>query len=48
MEEKGKKRHTTPGIRWSSPSQLLIRLLLADLWESERDPEFSSGYGRMY
>ncbi|KAK1639547.1 hypothetical protein BDP81DRAFT_369288 [Colletotrichum phormii] len=41
------KRHTTPGIRWSSPTQLLIRPSLAYLWESGRDPEFSNGYGRM-
>ncbi|KAK2053920.1 hypothetical protein LY76DRAFT_666176, partial [Colletotrichum caudatum] len=41
------KKHTTPGIRWSSPTQLLIRPSLAYLWESGRDPEFSSGYGRM-
>ncbi|KAK2034253.1 hypothetical protein LX32DRAFT_418056 [Colletotrichum zoysiae] len=39
--------HTTPGIRWSSPTQLLIRPSLAYLWESGRDPEFSNGYGRM-
>ena len=42
------KKHTTAGIRWSSPTQLLIRPSLAYLWESGRDPEFSSGYGRMY
>ncbi|KAK1699695.1 hypothetical protein BDP55DRAFT_203570 [Colletotrichum godetiae] len=42
------KKHTTPGIRWSSPTQLLIRPSLAYLWESGRDPEFSSGYGRMW
>src|SRR5690349_1169110 len=42
------KKHTTAGIRWSSPTQLLIRPSLACLWESGRDPEFSSGYGRMY
>jgi len=24
-----KKRHTTPGIRWSSPTQLLIRRFAA-------------------
>ncbi|CAF3517628.1 unnamed protein product [Fusarium graminearum] len=35
------KRHTTAGIRWSSPTQLLIRPLSAYLWESGRDPEFS-------
>ncbi|KAJ0148705.1 hypothetical protein HZ326_8657 [Fusarium oxysporum f. sp. albedinis] len=41
------KRHTTAGIRWSSPTQLLIRPLSAYLWESGRDPEFSDRYGRM-
>ena len=44
---KKKKKHTTPGIRWSSPTQLLVWPSLAYLWESGRDPEFSSGYGRM-
>ncbi|KAK1638964.1 hypothetical protein BDP81DRAFT_194122 [Colletotrichum phormii] len=42
------QKHTTPGIRWSSPTQLLIRPSLAYLWESGRDPEFSNGYGRMW
>ena len=46
-EGKRQKRHTTPGIRWSSPTQLLVWPSLAYLWESGRDPEFSSGYGRM-
>ncbi|KAK1447741.1 hypothetical protein CMEL01_09580 [Colletotrichum melonis] len=41
------QKRTTPGIRWSSPTQLLIRPSLAYLWESGRDPEFSNGYGRM-
>ncbi|KAI1032803.1 hypothetical protein LB504_006479 [Fusarium proliferatum] len=41
---KGQK-HTTAGIRWSSPTQLLIRPLSAYLWESGRDPEFSDRYG---
>ncbi|UQC90960.1 uncharacterized protein CLUP02_16492 [Colletotrichum lupini] len=42
-----RQKHTTPGIRWSSPTQLLIRPSLAYLWESGRDPEFSNRYGRM-
>ena len=46
--KKMQKEHTTPGIRWSSPTQLLVWPSLAYLWESGRDPEFSSGYGRMY
>ena len=41
------KKHTTPGIRWSSATQLLVWRSLACLWESGRDPEFSSTYGRM-
>ncbi|KAK4101783.1 hypothetical protein N658DRAFT_448029, partial [Parathielavia hyrcaniae] len=41
------QKHTTPGIRWSSPTQLLIRPLPAYLGESGRDPEFSGRYGRM-
>ncbi|KAK1659321.1 hypothetical protein BDP55DRAFT_756722 [Colletotrichum godetiae] len=45
---KRSQKHTTPGIRWSSPTQLLIRPSLAYLWESGRDPEFSNGYGRMW
>ena len=46
LDEKA-KIHTTPGIRWSSATQLLVGPSLACLWESGRDPEFSSGYGRM-
>ncbi|KAK2023011.1 hypothetical protein LX32DRAFT_628846 [Colletotrichum zoysiae] len=46
--KKENEKHTTPGIRWSSPTQLLIRPSLAYLWESGRDPEFSNGYGRMW
>ena len=42
-----KKIHTTPGIPRSSPTRVLVWLSLAYLWESGRDPEFSSGYGRM-
>ena len=44
---KRKKKHTTAGIRWSSPTQLLIGRFSAYLWESGRDPEFSESYGRM-
>ncbi|PTB62147.1 hypothetical protein BBK36DRAFT_1129694 [Trichoderma citrinoviride] len=42
-----KKRHTTAGVRWWSPTQLLICRLVAYLWGSGRDPEFSTTYGRM-
>ncbi|KAK5630556.1 hypothetical protein RRF57_006271 [Xylaria bambusicola] len=45
-ENEKKKKRTTPRIRWSSPTQLLIRRSLAYLWGSRRDPEFSGGYGR--
>ena len=48
VQKKEKKKHTTPGIRWSSPTQLLVRRLVAYLWESGRDPEFSTICGRMY
>ena len=41
------QKHTTPGIRWSSPTQLLIWRSPAYLRGSRRDAEFSSGYGRM-
>ena len=46
--DRHKKVHTTPGIPRSSPTRVLVWLSLAYLWESGRDPEFSSGYGRMY
>jgi hypothetical protein len=42
------KKHTAPGIRWSSPTQLLVWRLVTYLWESGRDPEFYTIYGRMY
>ena len=44
-----KKRisHTTVGIRWWSPTQLLIHRSEAWEWQSERDALFSSVYGRM-
>ncbi|KAK4098381.1 hypothetical protein N658DRAFT_221691, partial [Parathielavia hyrcaniae] len=43
-----RKKRTTPGIRWSSPIQLLIQLSAVYLGESGRDPEFSTAYGRTY
>ena len=43
-----KTKHTAPGIRWWSPTQLLVWRLGAYLWESGRDPEFSTIYGRMW
>jgi hypothetical protein len=42
-----KKKHTTPGIRWSSPTQLLVWRSLTYLRQSGRDAELSSTYGRM-
>ena len=39
--------HTTVGIRWWSPTQLLIYRFEAYVWQSERDAQFSSIYGRM-
>jgi hypothetical protein len=41
------KKHTTVGIRWSSPTQLLIHRSEACVWQSGRDAQFSSVYGRM-
>ncbi|KAI0458189.1 hypothetical protein F5B21DRAFT_461740, partial [Xylaria acuta] len=46
--KKFKKKRTTPGIRWSSPTQLLIWRSLAYLGQSRRDAEFSRGYGRTW
>ncbi len=40
-------RHTTPRIRWSSPTQLLVWPLPVYFGESGRDPKFPSRYGRM-
>ena len=42
------KKHTTPGIRWSSPTQLLIQPSMVYVQGSGRDPQLSIGYGRMY
>jgi hypothetical protein len=41
------KKHTTVGIRWSSPTQLLIHRSGACVWQSGRDAQFSPVYGRM-
>ena len=41
------KIHTTPGIRWWSPTQLLVWRSLVYRGQSGRDAEFSSAYGRM-
>jgi hypothetical protein len=46
--QKKTKKHTTAGIRWWSPTQLLICRSEAWIWESGRDPSFSPVYGRMY
>ena len=48
VSKKKAKEHTTPRIRWSSPTQLLVQLSAVYLGESGRDPEFSTAYGRMY
>jgi hypothetical protein len=42
------KKHTTAGIRWWSPTQLLICRSEAYVWQSGRDAQFSSVCGRMY
>ena len=41
------KKHTTAGIRWSSPTQLLICPTVAYVRQIGRDAQFSTGYGRM-
>ena len=43
-----KKKHTTVGIRWWSPTQLLIYRFEAYVWQSGRDAQFSSICGRMW
>ena len=43
-----KEKHTTVGIRWWSPTQLLVYRSEACVWQSGRDAQFSSVYGRMY
>ena len=42
------KKRTTLGIRWSSPTQLLIQPFRVYLGESGRDPEFSWRCGRTW
>ena len=44
-KKKRRSKHTTPGIRWWSPTQLLVWRSLAYLWESGRDPELSRAFG---
>ena len=46
-KRKTQKKHTTAGIRWWSPTQLLICRSEACVWQSGRDAQFSSVYGRM-
>jgi hypothetical protein len=41
------QKHTTAGIRWWSPTQLLICRSEAYVWQSGRDAQFSSVCGRM-
>ena len=48
QKRKREKIHTTAGIRWWSPTQLLICRSEACVWQSGRDAQFSSVYGRMY
>jgi hypothetical protein len=47
-EKKREKKHTTAGIRWWSPTQLLICRSEAYVWQSGRDAQFSSVCGRMW
>ena len=39
------KKHTTVGIRWWSPTQLLIYRSKAYIWQSGRDAQFFLVYG---
>jgi len=49
VQKNGKMtKHTTAGIRWSSPTQLLIRRSKAYVWQSGRDAQYSLVCGRMY
>jgi hypothetical protein len=47
LRQKGAK-HTTVGIRWWSPTQLLIYRSRDYVWQSGRDAQFSRVCGRMY
>ena len=42
-----RSKHTATSIRWWSPTQLLIGRSEACLWQSGRDADYSSVYGRM-
>ena len=46
--QKRMKGHTTVGIRWWSPTQLLIYRSKACVWQSGRDAQFSLVYGRTW
>ncbi len=46
--QKDSTKHTTVGIRWWSPTQLLIHRSTVYVWQSGRDAQFSVVYGRMY
>jgi hypothetical protein len=46
-KKKRNQKHTTAGIRWWSPTQLLICRSEAYVWQSGRDAQCSSVYGRM-
>ncbi len=35
-----KRKHTAEGIRWSSPTQLLVFRSTAYVWQSGRDAQF--------
>ena len=41
------QKHTTAGIRWSSPTQLLLRPIAAYVGQIGRDAQLSTRYGRM-
>ena len=47
ISKKLMQKHTTVGIRWWSPTQLLVYRSEACVWQSGRDAQFSSVCGRM-
>jgi hypothetical protein len=47
LQKTKRQKHTAVGIRWSSPTQLLIHRFRAYVWQSGRDAQISLIYGRM-
>ncbi len=47
QQKRRTKKHTTAGVRWSSPTQLLVRPTVAYVRQIGRDAQLSTGCGRM-